>query len=148
MLTGLVMLALVLTGCSGGGTARASGRGDRVVAGSAAAGAPRALTADERACTGVQAVIGHLTARTARWSPTAHPFDPAIATQIRWLAEAMGQAGARADSLHIKSVVHLNALAFSSLSVAMTAKKRLQVTRALAGTRLAYRQLKVACSLS
>jgi len=136
-LTIAVALAM-LTGCGHG----AASPETRV----AAPVAPTA-TGDVRACAGVQAVIGHLTAGTARWSPNLDPFDKTISSTIRLQSQNLAKQAPLAKSKNIKVAVQSNAQAFTVMATAMTGKDRDKVNRSIKATKVAYRELKKVCEL-
>jgi hypothetical protein len=105
------------------------------------------VSADVRACAGVQAVIGHLTAGTVRWSPTLDPFDKAISAQIRLLSKELDKQAPQAQTPRVQEVVHSNARAFTAVAAAMTSKNAQTVSRAIDASRLSYRDLKKVCAL-
>jgi hypothetical protein len=142
---GVTLAAVTLSGC-GHGTA-GSGTAPPAQAGALAAGAPLTLTPDIRACAGVQALIGHITVDTARWSPNLNPFDKTISVRISQLSKNLDRQVSQAQSQHIKAVVHSNAQAFGAIAAAMTGKNATSVSRAISATKGAYRQLKSVCQL-
>jgi hypothetical protein len=139
----------MLTGCAQGGTAHAARdattqRPTGVTQSPSTASTP---TADSRACVGVEAIIGHLTADTARWSPNLDPFDPAISARIRTWSKALARQESLATSSHLQAVVGSNARAFAEVADAMAAKNRAKVSHAVDASKVAYGQLKGLCSL-
>jgi hypothetical protein len=145
----LGVAAVMLSGC-GHGTAAVASR-DTTTHPTQAAGVggevTPVLTPDIRACAEVQAVIGHLTVDTVRWSPNLDPFDKAISTQIRLLSQDLAKQAPHAQTQHIRTVVNSNAQAFRAVADAMGGKSSDKVSRAIYATRVAYRDLKKACSL-
>jgi hypothetical protein len=141
-----VALSLSLTAC--GSVAKDAAKdaaGAGLAPSASAAKAPPA--ADSRACAGAEAVIGHISVDTARWSPTRKPFDRAVAARI---ADRAGQLDAQAPVAQDPTVtraVHSMSVAFSSVSRAMSAHKRVGVNQAITLSRVAYRELKDVCSL-
>jgi len=142
---GMTLAAVTLAGC-GQATAE-GGTAHPAPAATVAAGAPLTLTSDIRACAGVQALMGHITVDTARWSPNLNPFDKTISARIGQLSKNLDKQVRQAQSQQIKAVVHSNAQAFAAVSAAMTAKKATSVSHAISGTKAAYRQLKAVCQL-
>jgi len=134
----IAVAVAMLTGCGQG----AAKQETRV----AAPAAPTA-TGDVRACAGVQAVIGHLTAGTARWSPNLDPFDKAISSQIRLQSQNLARQVPLAKSKNVRAAVQSNARAFTVMADAMTGKDRDKVNRSINGTKVAYRTLKKVCEL-
>lgn len=106
------------------------------------------LPRDIRACAGVQALVGHIAVSTARWSPAQHPFDKAIATQIRGLSVDLQKQAGRPETEKIREVIHANAGAFAAVADAMSGKDAKVVTRAIEGTKVSYGQLAKVCALS
>lgn len=144
----------------GRGLRVAVGAGAIVLAGGCAAPYPAAVSAqpaptttltrlgpDERACSGVQATLGHLAASTAHWSPKQHPFDPAVAALVRRTSLDLTRQAPTAGTTTVRRVVTANAASFSAVAAAMTRKDRRGVDRAIAATRASYRSLKAACGL-
>ena len=143
-LAALGIAGLMLTGCGSGAAPTAS----PAPSASVAPAPVRQITPDLRACTGVQAVIGHLAADTAQWSPKRDPFGPPISARIRLLAGELGKQGTLASSARVRAAISTNSRAFVGVADAMTTKKRPKVDQAIAATRVAYKQLKGLCSLS
>jgi hypothetical protein len=141
---GIGMAAVLLAGC---GTARAH-QTVPAAADPAPTATPKVITANVRACSGVQGVIGHLTVATVHWSPTLHPFDKGIAAQIKLLAGDLDKQAGQADSKRIDGAVHLSARAFANVSSAMTSRDRANLNKAIRDSRIAYKVLKQACTLS
>lgn len=108
---------------------------------------PRQYTGDVRACLGAQAVLGHVAASTARWSPERQPFANAMAERIRLSSDQLASQGPQARSLRIRAAVSGVARSFRSLSVAMGRHNRRQVNAAMHETRASYHVLKTTCSL-
>jgi hypothetical protein len=142
----LVTAAVTLTGCGHDTTA---GRDGTSSATSTAirASAPLTLTPDIHACAGVQALIGHITVGTRRWSPNLAPFDKGMSSQIRVLSLDLEKQAPQAQTQHIQSVVSSNARAFRALADAMTGKNQRDVIQAIEATKVAYRDLKKVCML-
>lgn len=141
-----VALSLSLSAC--GATAQDAVAGADPSGSAASPSTPRATpAADSRACAGAEAVIGHISVDTARWSPTRKPFDRAVAARI---ADRAGQLDAQApvaQDATVTRAVHSMSVAFSSVSRAMSARKRVEVNQAITLSRVAYRELKDVCSL-
>src|SRR3954452_19666901 len=116
--------AVLLTGC---GNATAS----KTAAAAPASPSPKVITANARACAGVQGVIGHLASDTTHWSPTQKPFDKDIAARIKLLARELDVQANQADSKRVDAAVHLSARAFTEVSTAMTSRKRSNVNAAI-----------------
>ena len=140
---GIGMAAVLLAGCG-----NASAPKPVAAPASPTPTTPKVITANARACAGVQGVIGHLTVATVHWSPTQHPFDKGIAAQIKLLAGDLDKQAAQADSKRVDSAVHLSARAFNEVSTAMTSGKRANVNKAIRDSRIAYKVLKQACTLN
>ena len=100
---------------------------------------------DSRGCLSVQALMGHLSADTARWSPNLDPFEPTIATRIQTLSVDLGKQVPLAGTAQLQDAERANARAFAVLATAMHGKDKGKVTEAVAGTRVAYRDLKGLC---
>lgn len=133
----LVLALLFACSCSGSAKLASSG---------AVAPAPRSTpSADAYTCASVQALLGHLAAGTVRWSPKTHPFDPAIATQIRDTSVSLQKQLPKVRTVAVLRAVSSSAKAFNEVATAMTMKKRVQVDRAIASTRVAYAKLKRVC---
>ena len=141
----LSVAAAMLTGC--GGTSTTPGGRAAVAPAAAETTAAPPITADIRACAGVQGVIGHLAAETAGWSPRSQPFDQAIAARIRVQSGNLARQAPQAESRQIQVAVRTNAQAFSVLARSMTSHQRQRVDRAVEATKVAYRGLKSVCSL-
>ncbi|MDQ1538523.1 MAG: hypothetical protein QOE58_2916 [Actinomycetota bacterium] len=142
---GVTLAAAMLAGC--GHANAGSGTTPPAQADTLAAAAPLTLTPDIRACAEVQALMGHITVDTARWSPNLNPFDRTVSARIGQLSKNLDKQVPQAKSQHIKAVVHSNAQAFAAVAAAMTAKNTTSVSRAISGTKVAYRQLKAVCQL-
>lgn len=134
--------ALLLSGCGSGSTVVGSGGP------TGGSSSPPPITADVRACAGVQAVIGHIATDSAYWSPTLKPFDPTISTRLARQARELADQGPRATTTSIRTAVTASADSFAGLAVAMKSKKRVRVTQAIGRTRVAYKALKKACTLA
>lgn len=140
--TSIAVAALVLAGCSSG-----SSQNDAAARATASPPAASASsTGDQRACLGSEALVKHLAAVTAGWSPGLHPFDPAVDQQIRTFAHDLATQAQFADTRRLQGVVRGNAAAFDDLAEAMADRKRAKVISSVEGTRVAYRLLKSACS--
>jgi len=142
----LAVAAVMLAGC-GHGTVASRDTTRPASSAALSAGAPLTLTPDIRACAGVQALIGHITVGTSRWSPNLFPFDKGISSQIRLLAVDLERQAPQAQTQRIQSVVRSNARAFKAVADAMAAKNERNVLRAIDGTKVAYRALKKVCVL-
>jgi hypothetical protein len=105
------------------------------------------VTGDVRACLGAQAVLGHVAAGTARWSPERQPFDTAMASRIRLSSDQLAGQGPQARSPQVRAAVSALARSFRSLSVAMSSRHRREVQAAMHRTQMSYRVLKTTCSL-
>ena len=103
---------------------------------------------DSRACAGVEAVIGHITVDTARWSPRRHPFDIDIATRLSTETKNLAAQATVSDGPEIRAAVMSMASAFDGVATAMRSRQRARVARAIERSRVAYRTLKQACRLS
>ena len=104
-------------------------------------------TVDTRACVGAEAVIKHVTVDTARWSPTHSPFDKVIAGRLATQAQYLAAQGPQAKDPRVRSAVGATASAFTGVASSMKARDKAGLTRAIARSRVAYKQLKQACSL-
>jgi PBP1b-binding outer membrane lipoprotein LpoB len=135
---GIGLSAVLLTGCGG-----SQAPPQTEVSPAAAV----TLTPEVRACAGVRAVISHLTVDTAHWSPSMQPFDRAVAARIALLSGELDKQAPGAGAQQISVAVHGTSRAFTAVSSAMRSHDRARVTRAIAGSRVAYRRLKAACSL-
>lgn len=142
---GLGAAAVLLAGCAHGAAADASRTDASGKPTAAASTAPPLVTQDARACAGAEAVLGHMSADTARWSPERDPFDKTISGRIRLLADALDKQATLAQSEQVKLVVHGNARAFTAVADAMLTKKRDLVSSTIGSTRVAYKQLKSTC---
>ena len=109
---------------------------------------PRHVTRDVRACLGAEAVLGHVAAGTARWSPERQPFSKPMATRIRLSSTQLAHEGRQARTSRIRSAVRGMARSFGSLSAAMGRRDRGEVDAAMHQTRVSYQVLKKTCSLS
>jgi hypothetical protein len=139
---GIGLAAVLLAGCG-----NATAHKNTAAASPAQAATPKVITANARACAGVQGVIGHLTVATVHWSPTQHPFDKATAAQIGLLAGELGNQAAQADSKRVDLAVHATARAFSDVSTAMRSRNRADLNKAIRDSRVTYKVLKQACAL-
>jgi hypothetical protein len=144
----LVSVALAVGGAAGCGQS-SSPRAAAPPVSNAASPSPSAHlpTADERACAGVQGVIGHIASDTSQWSPTNKPFDPAISAQIARSSHDLALQGPQAQSKQIQAAVSANAQAFQSLADAMRKQDHRLFNKAMAQTRSTYKVLKSTCSL-
>jgi hypothetical protein len=102
--------------------------------------------ADEKACAAVEAIIGHITVDTARWSPSVRPFDRDIATRLATQTDSLNDQ-ALAASLPLRRAVATTAAAFGDVSKAIMAKDRSALDRAIPASRTAYSGLKKFCKL-
>jgi hypothetical protein len=141
---GLGMAAVLLAGC-GNATAH---KPVAAVASPSQAASAKVITANARACAGAQGVLGHLASDTVHWSPTQQPFDKGMAGRIKLLAGELDKQAAQADSKRVDVAIHVSAQAFTKVSTAMTSRKRANVNLAIRNSRIAYKVLKHACSLS
>jgi hypothetical protein len=143
----LGLAAVMLTGCAQDSSVRQNITPPERAAAAQALQAPAAQTRDVRACAGIQALIGHITVSTARWSPNLHPFDKVISGKIHALSVDLDKEAAVAQTVPIQMVVHSNALAFAAVADAMAGKDLKAVYKSVAASKVTYRQLKKACSL-
>jgi hypothetical protein len=142
-LMGIVVVCLafgLLAGCG-------SGAQENATASKASTQAPKKLSADLKACVGVQAVIGHITAGTARWTPDTDPFDRAISKQLTQQAQNLAVQGPQATDPDIQVAVRQTSDAFKGVASAMKSKKRARFDSAIQQSRVAYKKLKAVCSL-
>lgn len=144
------IITVVLTGCGAGTNADAKTPTTAHTTQSATQGGGRASAShvDLSACAGVQAIMGHLTADTARWSPALNPFDKAISAKMRLMSLDLARQGPRAHTRHLQGVIQSNARAFGALARAMAGKNPTQVNSGIEATKVSYRGLKKACSLT
>jgi len=140
---GIAAAAVLLAGCG-----NATAHKPVAAAASPVTTAPKVITANTRACAGVQGVIGHLTVDTVHWSPTQRPFDKGIAAQIGLLAGDLDKQASLADSKRLAAAVHLSAQAFTEVSTAMMKRNRADLNKAIRDSRITYKVLKHACALS
>jgi hypothetical protein len=105
------------------------------------------VTADVRACAGVQAIISHIAVDAARWSPALAPFDKTVSTRLASEARDLAAQGPHADDPAIQRSVRDTAAAFGGVASAMKSRKRRSVDQAIARTRTTYQDLKQVCSL-
>jgi hypothetical protein len=131
----LVLALFFACSCSGGGSSTA---GIKPAARSTPA-------ADAFTCASVQALLGHLAVSTTHWSPTVHPFDKTVASQIRFTSISLHKQLQKVRTVAVERAVNSSAKAFNAVANAMTLKKRAQVHRAITATQLAYRQFKKVC---
>lgn len=135
---------VMLAGCGGGAGASGGASTHPSQAASPQARISHRLSVDERACAGVQAVIGHLAADTAHWSPQLDPFDKTVSRRIRLRSAELDKQAPRAG-VPVQRAVHATARAFTKVAQAMRSRNRPTLTRAIGGSRTAYRELKRAC---
>jgi len=102
--------------------------------------------ADQKACAGVGAIIGHIAVDTARWSPRVRPFDRDIATRLATQTEYL-DTQALGSSLPLRRAVAATASAFGDVATAIMAKDRPRLDRAIAHSRTAYSRLKQFCKI-
>jgi hypothetical protein len=144
----LVSLALAASATAGCGQSSPDRPGAAPAAASAkpsAAATP--ITGDVRACLGVEAVLGHVAAGTARWSPQRRPFDKAIAARLRTSSDELAKQGPQAQSTQVRKAVNGIAVSFGSLSDAMAKRDRAEFTAAMAQAKATYKVLKATCQL-
>jgi hypothetical protein len=146
-LVSLALAASVSAGCSQSPNASPSPAARDAAASAQASPEPPRITGDTRACLGVQGVLGHVAAGTARWSPQRQPFDRAVASRIRLSSDQLASQGAQAQTPRVRAAVRGIAQSFRSLSVAMVARDRREVSTAMAETRTSYKALKSTCAL-
>lgn len=139
---GALLGALLTAGCGGSGNA-----GAQTVPAAAEAGPTSLPSADARACVGVQAVISHITADTARWSPKLQPFDQVIAQRLSGQARVLASQASFASGRAVVGAVRATAAAFDGVARAMKAKSRPKFRRAIDNSRTAYAILKKVCLL-
>lgn len=142
----LATAAVMLTGC-GHGTSASRDTTSPATSTANRASAPLTLTPDIHACAGVQALIGHITVVTRRWSPNQSPFDKRMSSQIRVLSVDLEKQAPQAQTQHIQAVVRSNARTFRAVADAMTGKNQRNVLQAIEATKVAYRDLKKVCML-
>jgi hypothetical protein len=143
----LVSLALTATATAGCGHASNAAQSNAAAASAQTSPHPRQITPDIRACLGAQAVLGHVAAGTARWSPERQPFAKAMASRIRLSSDQLASQGPQAQSPRVRAAVSDVARSFRSLSVAMDSRNRRKVNAAMLQTRSSYKVLKATCSL-
>jgi hypothetical protein len=141
------LAAVILTGCAHVTTLADVSRPTKPPALASEATQVR-LPRDIRACAGVQALVAHITASTARWSPALHPFDKAIAAQIRGLSQDLQKQAPQAQTVKIQDVVQSNGRAFAAVADAMSGKDASLVNHAIQGTKVSYRELAKVCALT
>lgn len=100
---------------------------------------------DARACTEVEAVLGHIRAATVGML-TIRPFDATVSRRLAEQARSLGEQGADATP-EIRSAVRATATSFTAVADAMRTGKRETLDKAVADSRVAYKALKKACSL-
>ena len=101
---------------------------------------------DQQACVGVEAILAHITADTAHWSPTFHPFDQNIALRLASDSRELNNEDPAAD-LRVRRAVTATATAFVGVAEAIMAKRRDRLNRAIDQSRTAYSGLKVVCKI-
>jgi hypothetical protein len=143
----LVSLALAASASAGCSQTPNASPSPAAAASAEASPEPPRITGDTRACLGVQGVLGHVAAGTARWSPQRQPFDRTIAGRIRLSSDQIASQGSQAQSPRVRAAVSGIARSFRSLSVAMVARDRHEVSTAMARTRTSYKALKSTCAL-
>ena len=143
-----VSIAMIAAAClfavAGCGSASSTVRHPRATASSAPSPQPRA--ADVRACAGARAIISHVAADTAQWSSTLHPFDKVIAKRLLERAGELAAQAPATTSTGVRAAVHSTADSFAGVGTAMRSRKRVQVLHAIDLSRVAYKELKSACS--
>lgn len=107
--------------------------------------APAKVTADVRACAGAEAILGHVAADTAAWSPAKRPFDRGVARRIRTQAGFLASQGPQASDAGIQVAVGATAASFRGVAGAMQARDRARLDQAIKRSRVAYKALKSAC---
>jgi hypothetical protein len=143
----LLSLALAATATTGCGQTPNASRSNPAAASAQASPQPHQYTGDVRACLGTQAVLGHVAASTARWSPARQPFAKPMAVRIRQSSDQLASQGPQAKSPRVRAAVSGIARSFRALSVAMDSRNRRDVNVAMRQTRVSYRVLKATCSL-
>jgi hypothetical protein len=141
----LALTAVAVTGCSQ--TPQSAPSAATVSASPQTAAQPRPPSGDVRACLGAEAVLGHVAAGTARWSPERQPFAGPMASRIRLSSAQLAGQGPQARSARVRAAVAGMARSFRSLSAAMDQRDRGAVDAAMRRTRASYRVLKTTCSL-
>jgi hypothetical protein len=141
---GLAVAATALTGC-GSTPSAANHPALRSVQTQPSPAPAQKVSPDVRACAGVQGVLGHLTADTQTWAPNRRPFDKAVAAHIRLRASELSKQAPQARTAQVRSAVQGTAGAFVAVADAMGSGHRSRVTRAIATSRTAYKQLKLVC---
>jgi hypothetical protein len=137
-MSGLVLAAFLVSSCAGGAQSPTA-------AGTVAPAPRTSPSADAFTCASVQALLGHLTVTTVHWSPTYHPFDPAVAAQIRTTSIDLQKQLQTVRTVAVLRAVSSTAKAFNAVATAMSLKERAQVSRAITASKVAYRQFKKAC---
>ena len=107
--------------------------------------APARVTADVRACAGAEAILGHVAADTAAWSPRQRPFDRGVARRIRTQAGFLASQGPQATDAGIQVAVDATAASFRGVAGAMQARDRARLDQAIRRSRVAYKALTSAC---
>ncbi|GAB3853109.1 hypothetical protein GCM10028801_05190 [Nocardioides maradonensis] len=103
--------------------------------------------ADIRPCANVQAILSHIAADTARWSPTKHPFDDTIATRLATETAYMNQQAMTAD-YRLRKAVSDTSTAFGLVSRSIAAHSQKQLNHAVKQSQVAYAVLKKICHYS
>ena len=140
----LVSLALVASATAGCSQAPAHTAAAPSPAASSPAGPP---SRDTRACLGAQALLGHVAADTARWSPQRQPFDKTMAERIRLSSADLAKQAPQAGSTKVRTAIDGIAESFRSLAAAMGKRDRGLVNTAMTRTRASYKALKSTCTL-
>jgi len=137
-MSGLVLAVFLASSCAGGAQSP--------TAAGIVAPAPRTSpSADAYTCASVQALLGHLAVTTVHWSPTQHPFDQAVAAQIRSTSVDLQKQLQKVRTVAVLRAVSSSAKAFNAVAAAMSLKERAQVSRAITASQVAYHKLKKAC---
>src|SRR4051794_21489123 len=132
---------VVVAGCG------ASGSGDTAASPTEPTATTLTPKSDAQACVGVQAIIAHITVDTAHWSPTAQPFDHAIAVRLASESRELNSQALGAG-LPIRRAVAETSAAFGDVADSMMARKTASLQRAIGRSRTAYGALKKVCALS
>ena len=103
--------------------------------------------ADIRPCANVQAILSHIAADTARWSPTKHPFNDTIATRLGTETSYMNQQAMTAD-YRLRKAVADTSTAFGMVSRSIAAHSQKQLNKAIKQSQVAYAVLKKICHYS
>jgi hypothetical protein len=141
--------AAVISACGHQPAAAPQAQGPSSPAVSAQTRPPGATLTDpnKQACVGVSAIIAHITADTAGWSPTVSPFDRDIASRLTTQTRYLDNQALTAD-LGVRRAVAATSTAFTAVADAIIAKNRAHLDRAIAQSRVAYGRLKTACSIN